>query len=337
MKFLVVGIGSMGERRIRNLTRLNLGPIAGFDLREDRRTEAAKRYGVAAYDDLTVALDDYRPEAVIVSTPPNKHMEIAGMVLERGMHVFCEVGTTAGGMREVFDLAERKGLVAAASCTMRFHPSVKKMKALIDAGAIGRVLAYTHQCGQYLPDWHKHEDYRAFYVSQVETSACREMVVFELTWLNWLVGGSVDLVTAMHGKVTDLECEVDDVYQLLLRYRGGALCHLMIDVAARAAVRSTRVLGSDGTLEWYAQSKVLRHFDAQAQAWTEYPEPEAVVQPGYSETSIEGMYIEEMDAFAKACRREAPFPNSFADDLNVLETLSAAETAFSTQSHRKLG
>lgn len=43
MNFLVVGLGSMGKRRIRNLQYLKAGEIIGFDLREDRCQEARKK------------------------------------------------------------------------------------------------------------------------------------------------------------------------------------------------------------------------------------------------------------------------------------------------------
>ena len=41
MKFLIVGLGSMGKRRVRNLQRLGMTDITGFDPRADRRDEAA--------------------------------------------------------------------------------------------------------------------------------------------------------------------------------------------------------------------------------------------------------------------------------------------------------
>jgi threonine dehydrogenase-like Zn-dependent dehydrogenase len=42
--FLVVGLGSMGKRRIRNLKSLGYNDIVGFDKRADRRQEAKKLY-----------------------------------------------------------------------------------------------------------------------------------------------------------------------------------------------------------------------------------------------------------------------------------------------------
>jgi len=44
MQVLVVGLGSMGKRRIRNLIKLGFKNIIGFDPRLDRRVEVKKLY-----------------------------------------------------------------------------------------------------------------------------------------------------------------------------------------------------------------------------------------------------------------------------------------------------
>ena len=42
MKYLVIGLGSMGKRRVRNLLALGIINVAGFDIRKDRRQETKK-------------------------------------------------------------------------------------------------------------------------------------------------------------------------------------------------------------------------------------------------------------------------------------------------------
>ena len=76
MKFMVVGLGSMGKRRIRNLKRLGQGDIIGVDVREERRSEAAKLHGVAVCETFEQGLS-HRPDAVVISTPPDMHMGFA--------------------------------------------------------------------------------------------------------------------------------------------------------------------------------------------------------------------------------------------------------------------
>lgn len=78
MKFLVIGLGSMGKRRVRNLISLGYKDnIAGFEPREDRRDEAESKYNIKTYDSLEKAMSEFNPDVFIVSTPPNMHMHYA--------------------------------------------------------------------------------------------------------------------------------------------------------------------------------------------------------------------------------------------------------------------
>ena len=47
MRFLQLGLGSMGKRRVRCLQALRAGEIVAFDVRPDRRKEAEHLYGIA--------------------------------------------------------------------------------------------------------------------------------------------------------------------------------------------------------------------------------------------------------------------------------------------------
>ncbi|MCR4256591.1 MAG: Gfo/Idh/MocA family oxidoreductase, partial [Candidatus Uhrbacteria bacterium] len=72
MRFLVIGLGSMGKRRIRNLLAHDERDIVGFDLSEERRKEVENEFNVKTVGDLAdLATDAY--DAIIISTPPNKH------------------------------------------------------------------------------------------------------------------------------------------------------------------------------------------------------------------------------------------------------------------------
>src|SRR4051812_7542837 len=88
MNFLVVGLGSMGKRRIRCLKALGHSAIFGFDRRADRREEVASAYGISTFDDFEKAMDASRPHALIISVPPDVHHVYMKIAAERGIHFF---------------------------------------------------------------------------------------------------------------------------------------------------------------------------------------------------------------------------------------------------------
>ena len=323
MRFLIVGLGSMGKRRVRNLQFLKAGELAGFDPREDRRREAAEKYGIQTFGDFDEACSAFKPDALVISTPPDLHVRYAKLALENDRHYFSEASVVDDEMDELIALSrEHPQAVAAPSCTLRYHPSIQTIKLLVEGDEFGKPLLFTYQAGQWLPDWHPWEDYRSFYVSRRETGACREIVPFELSWLTWVLG-PISVITGMRDKLSTLDADIDDTYQVLLKFRSGLLGHLLVDVIARAPVRSLRLCSEHATIEWDGAKGKVRLFRASTQAWEDIPEPERIQEPGY--VYAENMYIEEMRDFVAACRGEKQWGYSLEDDKRVLNLLSLME------------
>jgi len=325
MRFLVVGLGSMGKRRIRNLQYLKAGEIAGFDPRQDRRAEAASKYGVRTFADFDEAFASFNPDALIISTPPDLHVQYAKIAVANDRHYFSEASVVDDEMDDLIALCRvHPKVVAAPSCTLRYHPSIQTIKQMVNSQEFGKPLLFTYHSGQWLPDWHPWEDYRTFYVAKRATGACREIVPFELSWLTWLLG-PVEAVTGMRAKLSTLDVDIDDAYQVLLQFRSGVRGHLLVDVIARYPVRMFRLCSEQATLEWDALAKQVRLFRASTQQWQAIPEPERIQEPGY--VYAENPYIEEMRDFVAACKGEKPWGYTLQDDQAILDLLSAIEAS----------
>src|SRR5579864_3502966 len=89
LKALVVGLGSMGQRRVRNLRALAHSSIAGFDVREDRRSNA-RQSGVAVFASFDDAVRSFAPDVIVVSTSPEHHLTYARHAVDRRIPCFIE-------------------------------------------------------------------------------------------------------------------------------------------------------------------------------------------------------------------------------------------------------
>ena len=67
---IVIGLGSMGKRRIRCLLALDIKKIIGVDVREDRRLEVEEKYGIMVCKSYDEYLLDNKPSIAIISLPP---------------------------------------------------------------------------------------------------------------------------------------------------------------------------------------------------------------------------------------------------------------------------
>ncbi|MEI7612334.1 MAG: Gfo/Idh/MocA family oxidoreductase [Betaproteobacteria bacterium] len=326
MKFLVIGLGSMGKRRVRNLQALGGADIAGFDKRADRRTEAQLKYGIPVFDEFETALTNHQPDALIISTSPKYHMEYAWKGYELGISCFIEASVVeADKIKELSCLIEGMNIVMAPSCTMRYFSGPKLIKNLIGQGVIGKPLNLNYQTGQFLPDWHPWETIEDFYVSDRETGGGREIVPFELTWLDDIFGPS-DALACVKAKVTDMNADIDDIYHSIVRYPGGMLANITVEVVSRpVATRELRILGSSGELVMSADENCVRYISVGSSEWVRFDLGAGTVENGY--INPEEPYIAEMADFVAAISSRDPkqFPNSLGNDYRILQTLTKLE------------
>ncbi len=132
MKILVVGLGSMGKRRIRILKeKFNQHKVFGLDSRLDRRNEIASLYGIKTLDNLEEALTTINPDAVFVCTSPLSHSEIVKEALKNGCHTFSELNLVNDGYHEIIQLAKSKNKTAFLSSTFLFRKEIRWLKEII--------------------------------------------------------------------------------------------------------------------------------------------------------------------------------------------------------------
>jgi len=322
-KFLQVGLGSMGKRRIRNLlfNGIKAEQIFGFDISADHCHEAEQRYGIKTFSDFKDAVR-IKPDAMIISTVPNAHHRYFLYAAKHKINFFVEATTVEKGYDKLFSLLD-DSFVAAPSCTFRYFPAIKIIKKIVRSGRIGKILSFTYHLGQYLPDWHPWEDYRRIYFAQKETGGCREMFVFELIWLLDLLGSKVKKVKGFVKKISDLEMPADDVYSANLLFENNVVGNMMIDVISRWPFRTLRLIGTEGILEWEWLAYQLKIFNVKNKKWKTLKIKKGRKEKGYVAT--EDMYQEEMDHFLKALKREKKYPYSFREDQTILKTLVKLE------------
>lgn len=323
MKALIIGLGSMGKRRIRNLQAIGGIEIHGVDLREDRRQEVIQRYGIFVHKELP-DLEQY--DAIIISTPPDYHLPFIQKSLDTKVSCFVEASVILQGLPELLQHHNFNKVVVAPSCTMRFHPAVKQIKQLISTGQFGQVTSFTFHSGQYLPDWHPWERITDFYVGQKETGGCREIIPFELTWLVNVLGFPQKVIGSNLKTGLLPEVDIDDVYAIILEYPH-FIGSLTVDVTSRFATRSLILNLEQAQIRWSWETKYVWVYDAINQREIVYHEPQGKAQSGYNENIIEGMYIEEMRHFLDAVKGGVPFPNTLADDIKVLHLMHQTEAS----------
>ncbi|MBN1928719.1 MAG: Gfo/Idh/MocA family oxidoreductase [Chlorobiaceae bacterium] len=109
---------------------------------ERRRQKFMDRFGIeAGFADWREMLDECPLDMVCVTTPTWLHEPMVTGVLEKGVGVLCEkpFALTVEEAERMNALAMKSPGISLIDHQLRFHPSVRAMKQMIDSGEIGKV------------------------------------------------------------------------------------------------------------------------------------------------------------------------------------------------------
>ncbi len=142
MRFGLVGCGGIGKLRADALGRTpGCRLTAAGDLDAERARAVAVAASAGAFTNWRELVAQNDVDAVIVSTPPSSHAEIASAALRNGKHVLCEkpLARTPDECLQMVEAAEHAGRVLATGFNYRFYPSILKARELLDSGLIGEL------------------------------------------------------------------------------------------------------------------------------------------------------------------------------------------------------
>ena len=146
MKFGVIGYGYWGPNIVRNLMNLEGSQVLAIaEISPQARLRAQKAHpGVKVVSSASEVTTSPEIDAVAVVSPVWTHYELAKAALENGKHVFVEkpfTSTSAQG-EELINLAAQKNLTIMVDHTFLFTGAVRKIKQLVDDGALGSLYYY---------------------------------------------------------------------------------------------------------------------------------------------------------------------------------------------------
>lgn len=290
MRVAVLGCGSIGRRHLRNIRTLGHTDLVAFDP-SSQSLDMAAGETPAHYCRSLDAVWRERPDVAVITSPPNAHAELARAAADHGCHFFVEkpLSHSLEGLDDLASEVERKHLVTMVGCNMRFHPGPKRVRALLDEGAIGGILSARIYAGSYLPGWRPGTDYRLSYSANVSEGGGAILdFIHEIDLALWYSGDAVPVACATV-PATAIGLDVEGSADLLLRHQSGALSNVHVSFIQRDYSRGCEITGTDGTLLWDFGAPVVRLY--RSSAWETFPHA--------AEWTINQMYMDEMSHFLR--------------------------------------
>lgn len=319
---LIVGAGAIARRHLANSTAMGLTAAVTVLHRQPGPDDAAMR---AAGAKIVFSVEDAlaaRPTAAIVATPAPTHLEIASELARAGVNFLVEkpIAASTADARDLIRACQASGVVLLVGYVLRFAPVIRRVRRAFSEGRIGEFQYVRADVGQFLPDWRPGRDYRA------SVSARRELgggalleLSHELDYLDWMLGTPV-AIRAWSGQIGTLDLDVEDAAEVTLRFAGGPVASVHLDLLRRCPSRTGRIDGTEGSLSWDLLT---------ADAHWMIPGQPPVPLTTEADSRVD-MYREELAHFADCVAgRAAPLiPGSEA--LQTLRIVEAARTAAET-------
>lgn len=295
MKIIVIGLGSMGKRRIRLMSEHKDVELFGIDSQDSRCLEVKDKFGITCYNSIDEACKAQSIEAAIISTSPLSHANIIKECLKNNLHVFTEINLVQDGYDDNLRLAKEKGLVLFLSSTPLYRKETKKIIERVQEQKCA--LNYIYHKGQYLPDWHPWENYNNYFIGNPKTNGCREIFAIELPWLSTAFG-PIKNIFAVKSKNTNLNISYNDNYLVIIEHESGTKGVLAVDVVARKPYRHLDVYGEDFQLTWNGTADSLSEYniDTKEESIYEFEDASEHVE-GYAFFITENPYREELNTF----------------------------------------
>ncbi|TDF81192.1 Gfo/Idh/MocA family protein [Pseudomonas sp. H9] len=248
---LVIGSGSIAKRHIRNLRLVLPGTSVHCVSASGRQLKLEEVHADVVHSSLESAIAT-GPICAIVASPAPWHLSHANQLMAAGIPVLIEkplVVTTQDAI-EIAAQAVRHNAYVDIGYNLRFLPSARCVKDLIQQESLGRIYSVHADVGQYLPDWRPMTDFRH------NVSAQRSLgggvlleLSHELDYLNWLFGP----VVSVYCKVKNtgaLDIDVEDCVDAMLTFSDDIVATLHMDFLQRAPMRTCKIIGDKGTIVW---------------------------------------------------------------------------------------
>ncbi|SMP56963.1 Gfo/Idh/MocA family protein [Anoxynatronum buryatiense] len=324
MNIAVIGLGSMGRRRIRLIQQYNNSfKIIGIDLNKERRDISEAEFGIDTKDSLEEVIKYYDLNCAIICTSPLSHNKLTQISLENNLHVFTELNLVTEGYDENVQLAEAKKKVLFLSSTFLYRAEIKEINRLVKEQ--DNKLNYTYHIGQYLPDWHPWENYKDFFVGDKRTNGCREIFAIELPWLIEVFGNVKDIIVRK-SKISSLNIDYDDNYIVIFEHESGHKGVVAVDIVSRKAVRNLEVFGENIYLSWDGSANGLKMMDIKNKKEENIHLYEKVDQLGqYSQFVVENAYYDEIKSFFDVIAKAIEPIYNFEKDKKILELIDRIE------------
>lgn len=235
IRMLFVGLGSAGQRHLRNILRLYKDEVKISAYRTSNRQDVyndsleivpGKRlddiYPMEIFRDYGEALSAGQ-DIVWITNPNLMHIQMAIDAAKGGAALFIEkpLSVNMKGIDELQAIVRKEKNFVYIGFQNRFNPAIKDIKRIVSQGTYGRVIDVYVEVGELVTSMHRYQDYRTMVETRSDMGGGVIMCqIHEIDYLYYLFGMPKEIYS-VGGQYSSLEMDVEDTATTLMRYHYG--------------------------------------------------------------------------------------------------------------------
>lgn len=145
LKFALIGTGGIAQTYAQVFQQSACCQlVAVADVNQESAKAFAEPLGAKSFSDYKTLAENSEIDAVIISTPPNTHLEITEFFMNRGKHVLCEkpLCLSVAEAKQMIETAEKTDVVFTMATKFRYCEDVVKAKSIIASEVLGEIVQF---------------------------------------------------------------------------------------------------------------------------------------------------------------------------------------------------
>lgn len=240
----IIGTGWIAHEMAAALNNVNHEIYAVCDVTIEGAQKFQNEFGVLnAYGSADEMLNNADIDIIYIATPHNLHYEMMIQALKKGKHVFCEKAITVNDrqLEEAVAIAKEKNLVICDGCTLLHMPLFKKVKQIIQAGAIGKVKMVQVNFGSCK----EYDVTNRFFSKELAGGALLDIGIYATAFARFFMDSQPNVVLTT---VNYFETGVDETSGIILKNPDGQMAVMALTMRAKQPKRGV-IAGEDGYIE----------------------------------------------------------------------------------------
>ena len=248
-----VGIVGLG-RWARVLTRAaakssKIKIVSAYSRSEDRRQAFQQELGIPSVPDMKTMLANQDIKGVILTVPNEQHLPVAEEVARAKKHIYTEkpIANTLEDGLKIAALEKAHGITVTVGHSARLMAGIRKIRAAIDAGELGRVAFIEANFSNERALELTPKTWR-WYKNKAPGGPLSQLASHQFDILHYL-GGEIAEVSSMASKLSPVGAEVDDQSMTLIRFADGKVGYVG-SCWTSPGIFAVRVFGSKGLMHY---------------------------------------------------------------------------------------